>query len=190
MRAAYSPHLRRRALNALGSIQLEIGQYDEAEASFKRAAGSANTPGDRLGKAKTLENLGKAEQIQGNKRQALKQYQLALNELRSIGAWSRQVYVLNNLGLLAIDLNLNNRALEYLQLAEGTLSNSGGVGRVITYINLGYYYSRKQDYKLAEEYLNQGLNWAASNGDRVGEAKALAALGAIEIEQKNSKKGS
>lgn len=187
LNVVHNLHLRRRAFNALGSIQLEIGQYDQAFQSFNQAAGVANTVGDRIGKAKTLENLGKAYQIQGEKRQALKQYQLALNELRSIGAWNRQIYVLNNLGRLALDLGLSNRALEYLKSAEGSLSNSGGVGRVETYINLGYYYTKKKDYDLAIGYLEQGLNWASSNGDRIGEAKALRALGEIEMTQKNFK---
>jgi len=187
LNVAHNAHLRRRTFNALGLIQLEIGQYDEAFKSFSQAAGVANTVGDRVGKARTLENLGKVYQIQGNKRKALKQYQLALNELRSIGAWSRQVYVLNNLGRLALDLGLSNRALEYLKSAEDSLSSSGGVGRVITYINLGYYYSQKKDYEFAIDYLEQGLNWANTNGDRIGEAKALSALGEIEMAQRNFK---
>ena len=89
--------------------------------------------------------------------------------------------------MLATDLNLNNRALEYFQLAKGTLSNSGGVGRVITYINLGYYYSQRKKYDLAIDYLEQALSWARSNGDRIGEAKALSELGAIKIKQKDYK---
>jgi len=185
LNVAHNSHERRRAYNALGAVQLEIGLYDEARQTFEQAAGVANTSGDRIGKAKTLENLGRIYQLQGDKKQALKQYQWALNDLRSIGAWSRQVYVLNNLGLLAMDLGLQNRALEYFQSAEGTLSNSGGVGQVITYINLGYYYSQKQNYDLAVDYLERGLSWARSNGDRIGEAKALKGLGEIEFQRQN-----
>lgn len=181
LNVAHNPHARRRAFNALGSIQLEIGQYDQALETFEQAFSVPNIPGDRIGKAKTLENLGRAYQVTGDRNKALKQYQLALGELRSIGAWSRQVYILNNLGLLATDLGLNNRALEYFQLAEGTLSNSGGVGRVITYVNLGYYYSQRKDYDLATDYLELALGWARSNGDRIGEAKALSGLGAIQL---------
>ncbi|MEM8675397.1 MAG: CHAT domain-containing protein [Cyanobacteria bacterium P01_G01_bin.67] len=185
LNVAHNSAERRRAYNALGSIQLEIGQYNQALKTFEQAAGVANTSGDRLGKARTLENLGRVYQIQGNKRQALKQYQLALNSLRSIGAWSRQVYVLNNLGLLALDLGLTNRALEYFQSAEGSLSSSGRVGQVITYVNLGYYYSQQQNFDLAIEYLERALSWARSNGDRIGEAKALTGLGVIEFQQQN-----
>ncbi|MGL5831750.1 MAG: CHAT domain-containing protein, partial [Waterburya sp.] len=180
-----SPELRRRALNTLGSIQLEIGQYPEAKATFEQAAGVANTPEDTLGKAKTLENLGKVAQFQGDKKQALKYYQLALDNLRGVGAWSRQVLVLNNLGRLATDLGLDNRALEYFQTAEGTLSNSGGVGKVVTYINLGYFYSQKQESSLGINYLEAALDWASSQGDRLGEAKALAGLGEIQLQQQN-----
>ena len=185
LRVAHNPHLRRRAYNALGTMQLEIGQEVEALESFQQAYSVPNIPGDSVGKAQTLQNLGRVYQALGDKNQALKQYQWALGELRSIGAWSRQVYVLNNLGRLATDLGLNNRALEYFQNAEGTLSNSGGVGRVITYINLGYYYSQKQKYDLAQDYLERALSWARSNGDRIGEAKALSGLGAIEMQSQD-----
>ena len=183
-------HLRRRTYNALGSIELEIGQYDKALETFERADSVANTIGDRVGKAKTLENLGRAYQLAGDRRKALKQYQQALAELQAAGAWSRQVYVLNNLGLLATDLRLNNRALEYFKRAEATFSNSGGVGRVITYINLGYYYSQRKKYDLAIDYLERALSWAQSNGDRVGAAKALSGLGAIEMELEDYKSAS
>ena len=174
--------LRRRTFNALGSIQLEIGQYEQALKTFEQANSVVNATGDRIGQAKTLANLGKVYQLQGDRKKALKQYQQALGELRGAGAWSQQVYVLNNLGLLATDLQLNNRALEYFQLAEGTLSNSGGVGRVITYTNLGYFYGQRKKYDLAIDYLERALSWAISNGDRIGEAKALSGLGAIEME--------
>lgn len=190
LNVAGNSYLRRRAYNALGAVQLEIGQFAEAKTSFEQAAGVANTPGDYLGKAKTLENLGKVAQIAGNRRQALQQYQLALNELRRVGAWSRQVFVLNNLGLLAMDLGLSNRAREYFQSAEGTLSSSGGVGRVTTYLNLGHYYSHRKKYDLAEDYLVRALNWATSKGDRIGEAKALTGLGELEFQQANLKQAS
>ena len=183
LRVAAESNLRRRAYNTLGSIQMEIGQYAEAKARFKEAATVANTAGDYIGKAKTLENLGRVYQLEGNKPQALKQYQQALEDLRRLGAWDRQVFVLNNLGLLALDLGLKNRALEYFQSAEGTLSGSGGVGQVLTYINLGYYYAQQQKYDLATDYLERALDWATSKGDRLGEAKALAGLGEIELQQ-------
>ncbi|MEM8830634.1 MAG: CHAT domain-containing protein [Cyanobacteria bacterium P01_G01_bin.19] len=180
-------HLRRRTFNALGTIQLEIGQYSQALETFEKAQSVANTTGDRVGKAKTLENLGRAYQLLGNRNQALKYYQQALGDLRSIGAWSRQVYVLNNLGLLATDMGLSNRALEYFQNAEGSLSSSGGVGRVTTLSNLGYYYAQRKKYDLAIDYLERALSWANSNGDRIGEAKALSRLGAIEMELEDHK---
>ena len=184
LRITAEPSLRRRAYNTLGSIQMEIGQYSEAKATFQQAASVANTAGDDIGKAKTLENLGRVYQLEGNKRQALKQYQQALENLRRLGAWGRQVFVLNNLGLLTTDLGLKHRALEYFQSAESTLSSSGGVGQVLTYINLGNYYSQQQQYDLAIDYLERALDWAASKGDRLGESKALGSLGEIELQQK------
>jgi CHAT domain-containing protein/tetratricopeptide (TPR) repeat protein len=175
-------HLRRRVLNRLGTVQLELAQYDAALASFEQALGVPNIPGDRIGKAKTLENLGRAYQVFGERKQALKYYQQALEELRSLGAWGQQVFVLNHLGVLAGDLGLSNRALEYLQSAESTLSMSGGAGRVITLINLGNYYFRQGNLEKATEYLTDALNWARSNGDRIGETKALSSLGAIQLQ--------
>ncbi|MEL6493716.1 MAG: CHAT domain-containing tetratricopeptide repeat protein [Cyanobacteria bacterium J06623_7] len=190
LRVTATSALRRRAYNTLGSIQLEIGQYEEAKAAFQQAAGVANTTGDYIGKARTLENLGRAYQVSGNKALALKHYQQALGELRRLGAWSRQVFVLNNLGLLAMDLGLKHRALEYFQSAEGTLSSSGSVGQVLTYINLGYYYSEQKQYDLAIDYLERALSWATSKGDRLGEAKALAGLGDLELQQKQYRQAS
>jgi CHAT domain-containing protein/predicted negative regulator of RcsB-dependent stress response len=181
-------HLRRRVLNRLGTVQLELAQYDAALASFEQALGVPNIPGDRIGKAKTLENLGRAYQVFGERKQALKYYQQALEELRSLGAWGQQVFVLNHLGVLAGDLGLNNRALEYLQSAESTLSMSGGAGRVITLINLGNYYFRQGNLEKATEYLTDALNWARSNGDRIGETRALSSLGAIQLQSAQTSK--
>lgn len=180
--AASDLHLRRRALNALGTTNLEIGQYREAFNIYQQAANLPNISGDRLGKAKVLSNLGRAYRAVDDQKQALKHYQLALEEFRAIGAWSQQVLVLNNLGQLALDLGLKNRALEYLTEAEGRLSNTGGIGRVLTLNNLGYYYARQQNYRRATQYLEQALAWARSNGDRAGEAKALSVLGEINLQ--------
>ena len=173
-------HLKRRALNGIGTVNLELGQYEQALEIYQQAHNLPSPVGDRIGQAKTLANLGRAYRALGNKKQALKQYQLASDELRSIGAWGAQILVLNNLGRLALDLGLSNRALEYLQEAEGRLSSTG-VGRVTTLINLGYYFSEKQDYNRALDYLQQALAWARQNRDRSGEAKALSGLGAIEL---------
>ncbi|GAB4530333.1 MAG: CHAT domain-containing protein [Pleurocapsa sp.] len=185
MNSASDLHLKRRALNALGTISLELGQYPTALDIFQEAASLPNTVGDTIGKAQTLENLGRAYRELGNKKQALKYYQDALEQLRGIGAWSQQVFVLNHLGVLATDLGLSNRALEYFQDAEGRLSNTGGVGRVLTLTNLGYYYSQKQDYQKATDYLERALAWARQNGDRIGEAKARNGLGEIELRSGN-----
>lgn len=178
-------HLRRRALNALGTINLETGQYRQALNVYQQALNVPSIAGDRLGKAKVLANLGRAYRAVDDKKQALKQYQLALEEFRAIGAWSQQVFVLNNLGQLALDLGLKNRALEYLKDAEARLSSTGGVGRVITLNNLGYYYARQQDYDRASNYLEQALAWASKNGDSVGKAKALSGLGEIQFKSGN-----
>lgn len=181
-------NLKRKLLNTLGTAQLELGQNDAAKTSFESAFNLPNIPGDRLGKAQTLENLGISYQVLGDRNQALKYYQQAFEELRSIGAWGQQVFVLNRLGVLAADLGLNNRALEYLQNAEGTLSSSGGVGRVATLINLGNYYFRQKDLATATDYLTEALNWSRSNGDRIGETKALNSLGAIQLESQQTPK--
>jgi CHAT domain-containing protein len=82
-------------------------------------------------------------------------------------------------------LGSENRALEYLTQAESTLSSTGGVGRVTTLNNLGYYYARQQDYPRATNYLEQAIAWARKNGDRTGEAKALSVLGEINLESQN-----
>ncbi len=178
-------HLKRRALNALATINLEIGQYRQALNIYQQALNLPNTSGDRIGKAKVLSNLGRAYRAVDDQKQALKQYQLALDEFRAIGAWSQQVFVLNHLGRLALDLGLTNRALEYLTEAKGRLSSTGGVGRVVTLNNLGYYYFQKQDYDRATNYLEQALAWATKNGDSIGKAKALSSLGEIKLRSEN-----
>jgi CHAT domain-containing protein len=179
-------HLKRKLLNTLGTAQLELGQNEAAKISWENALNLPNISGDRLGKAQTLENLGRAYQVLGDRKIALKYYQQAFEELRAIGAWGQQVFVLNRLGVLAGELSLNNRALEYLQNAEATLSSSGGVGRVITLINLGNYYFRQKDAETATEYLTEALNWARSNGDRIGETKALSSLGEIQLQSQQT----
>jgi CHAT domain-containing protein len=178
-------HLRRRAFNAIGTIQLELAQNEAALTSFEQAASVPNISGDRVGKAKTLENLGRANHALGKRQIALKYYQEALNEVRSIGAWEQQVFVLNRLGQLAGSLGLKNRALEYLQQALGTVSSSGGVGRVLTLVNLGNFYQQQGDLVKAQEYLESALAWARSNGDRIGETKALSGLGMIQMRSGN-----
>ena len=181
--ASFDNNNRQLALQAIGDVQFELGQYLDARENYQWALG---TPGssDRLRQAQILVRLGQTQQVLGELDEAEMLYQQALRQIRGLGAWSQQVFALNFLGQVAAERGEPERALEFFEEARATFSSSGGVGRVLTLLNLAHFYRQQGDLKRAIEFFEDALQWAQSNGDRVGIVRARSGLGQSYLERR------
>ena len=188
LRATIDNQQRQVALQAIADIQFELGQYAEALETYQLALNAPGTGRDRLRRAQILVRLGQAQQVLGDLDRAESLYQEALGQIRGLGAWSQQVFALNFLGQLATERGEPERALAFFQEARGTFSSSGGVGRVETLLSLGHYYRQQGDRFRARDFFIDALNWARSNGDRIGVVRARSGLGQTYLEGGNGVK--
>ncbi|NJQ98439.1 MAG: tetratricopeptide repeat protein [Hydrococcus sp. CSU_1_8] len=62
-----------------------------------------------MGILRTLNNIGRVEQALGDSQAALKLYSQSLDIAKSLGDLNSQAIILNNLGLVALDLGLKTR---------------------------------------------------------------------------------
>ncbi|MEO0948901.1 MAG: CHAT domain-containing protein [Cyanobacteria bacterium J06641_5] len=174
---------RQLALQAIGDVQFELGQYRDARENYQWALGAPGSR-DRLRRAQIVVRLGQTQQVLGELDAAEDLYQQALGQIRGLGAWSQQVFALNFLGQVAAERGEPERALAFFEDARATFSSSGGVGRVLTLLNLAHFYRQQGDLKQAIEFFEEALQWAQSNGDRVGIVRARSGLGQSYLEQR------
>lgn len=182
-RSSLNADNRQIALQAIADIQFELGQYREALENYQFALGAPGSR-DRLRRAQILVRLGQTQQVLGDLDEAESLYQQALGQIRGLGAWGQQVFALNFLGQLAAERGDPDRALEFFQEARATFSSSGGVGQVLTLLNLGHFYRQQGDLERAQEFFEDALSWAQSNGDRIGIVRARSGLGQTYLEQR------
>jgi len=104
-----------RALNGLGVLHQGSGDIDLASQYYIQAKQRSEIAEDRLVGGDIELNMGIVANIQGDLEDALQHYELALKEYESIGHRSRLAKVLNNLGMLYIDLSQYERAYDTLE---------------------------------------------------------------------------
>ncbi len=187
-RAANDPFDRGWALQAIGDVQFNLGEYKQAQDYYQQALAIRRSVGDRLGAARTLSSLGLAYQELSQFEAALSSYQEALSIISGLGDSTGRVYLLNNLSRAYLKQGQTQPALDYLQQALATTRLINGTGRALTFTNLGNYYRQLQQYAQAIDFYEQALAWARKNGDRVGEAKALSGLGETLLESGQSER--
>jgi tetratricopeptide (TPR) repeat protein len=97
-RAAENRPAEGRALNNLGNAYKELGQLEEAVASYDQYLASCRETGDRNGEGLTLSNLGDAYEDLGRSEEAVVCYLDALAICRKTGQRVSEGVVLSNLG--------------------------------------------------------------------------------------------
>ncbi len=170
------------ALQAIGDVQFNLGEYKQAQNYYQQALALRRSVGDRLGAARTLSSLGLTYQELSQYDAAFSAYQEALSVISGLGDHTGRVYLLNNLGTAYLKQGQTQQALDYLQQALATTRLVNGTGRALTLTNLGNYHRQLKQYPQAIDFYEQALAWARKNGDRVEEAKALSGLGETLLE--------
>jgi putative nucleotidyltransferase with HDIG domain len=118
-----------RAMNGLAIIYMQQGKGEEAENQFRRAKELALIAGDLLTAGSTDHNLGALANIRGDLQSALQYYDSCFRSYEKLKSEQKMAGVLNNLGMLYIDLNQLADASVALHRA---LDLSRMVGDVVT----------------------------------------------------------
>jgi CHAT domain-containing protein len=175
------PESRRKSsiLNNIGRMHHELGEMEQAVASWRRALPLKRELDDRLGEASTLSNLGMASRYLGDLHEALTFYDQSLDVLRAAGARRLEGRALNNRGRLYDTLGMPDQALVDLEGAAALAEEIDdrplqaaaltGMGRILV---------RRGEPARALETLERARELRVEVGSDHGRAVTMVALAA------------
>ncbi len=169
------------ALNELGLLERQTGDFPAAAASHRRALELYRGLGDRLGQASALENLGRVQHETGDYTPAAASHQQALALYRDLGHQAGQASATTNLGNVQARTGDYPAAAASHQQALAMFRDIGHrLGQAVATGNLGTVQARTGDYPAAAASLSQALDMYRDLGDRRGQASATGNLGEVQ----------
>jgi tetratricopeptide (TPR) repeat protein len=169
----------------LGSISVDLGNMEEAEMYFIRCLDLADKLGYRKEKIGPLVNLATVYERNQDYKKAEEFYKKAL-ELTDSEDERNVIY--NNLGLLYLNKDEPDKAIEYIKksveidLKEGDKKRAGE-----HMLNLGLAYTLIGDLENAKKYLDEGLDLVKQTGNKFWEAMGYKYLGIYNSKAGNLK---
>jgi len=172
----------------LGNIKRKLGEYNLAYEYLFRALSLV----DRirvekefvLGEGELLNNIGSLYLDLGRFRLALEKFLTAYGTFEKIGNIPGKIEVLQNIGytyllLSPVDFQYFDSALYYYNLTKPLIKNKKD--EAIYYNNLGIFYEKKGEYKIARNNYKRAFNIYKISDDRIGMAKTLCNLGNLAV---------
>ncbi|WP_018349997.1 AfsR/SARP family transcriptional regulator [Longispora albida] len=164
-------------LNSLGTLQMELGNYAEAERVYLVALESRKRLGDPLRIAAAISNLAYTMEAQDRLDEARRLYQESLAVYRDNGLLRHAFHTLNNMGVLHGRLNRYTEALGYLQEGLAVAREEGHLQIQTSLLNnLGLVYEHFGQLDESARHFREALALNRSIGDLRGEAKSLGYL--------------
>ena len=183
------PGIQARALNRMGMVEQEKGEYQKALDDFNQALPifqRMNMP-DAIGL--TLTNIGGAWSSLGEAEKAVDSYNQALPLIRSTGDRDGEAVLLNNIGRIYQGLGDNQKAIEYYSQAAPLFIAAGDrITGVLLLDNLGAAYVEIGETQKALEVLNQVLSLQTGLPNRRSEALARINMGMAYHKQGDNQK--
>ncbi|WP_433393147.1 AfsR/SARP family transcriptional regulator [Micromonospora sp. KLBMP9576] len=172
------PLLRAHLHHALGGALAVTHDLDAAAGHLRLATGLYEREGDPGGAAGSLLGLGFVYETQGRYRDALTEYERALELARATRNTTLVVHALNNSADALVALDDIDAGLERLKTGR-ELAGEGGLRHHEAAIlsSIGALFVRKRAYAEALEYLHEGLALMRQSGFRTAEADTLARVG-------------
>jgi CHAT domain-containing protein/tetratricopeptide (TPR) repeat protein len=169
---------RGRAFNALGDLQVDLGQYSQALERYQRALAERRAIGDQPGIAQSLSSLGCVYRELRQYSDALQSFQDALALMRrQMPDRTTEMFVLNDLGQTYALMGKPQLALEHFQQALKVAQGEITTTYVQTLINMGRYYRKQGQPTQAIATYQQAIGLAKRIGDRASTGKAFVGLG-------------
>jgi len=168
-------------LNALGTVEDILGNYEDAEQAFEKSLQLYQNSSDKWGLARVLINYGILHWEKGHYDQAKIYYQQSLQLCEQFKDQWGIARAYNNLGGVAYARNEYQEANDWYQKsleAYEIIGNWWAKSNVLN--NLGAVANGLKDYETAKHFHKQNIDWCEQMGDQEGIAYALKNLGDIE----------
>lgn len=168
--------------NALGVGYARLGQIDDAEEQYRKAAELRRTLGDRRGLASSLRNLAQLAMVRGQLDDAQAQLKEAGALFEQLGDRGGAAAVDNELGLLAEERGNYVEALAaYKRALRGRESANDPHGTAESLNNIGFAHYQLGDYDNARVFWQQARDAFLSLDDHNGMVRADQNLGLLDL---------
>jgi len=168
------------ALNNLGNVHWQLGDYGQAADDYRGALALRRATGDRAGEAAALNNLGVIEWHLGHYEASAAYYAQALpihhetaNRVGAATTLANLARVYQRIGRVGEVLDLQQQALAIFREIGDRSSEANSLS------SLGTYYRRQRQDEVALDYYQQAIAMQLELGDRIGEADSLTCIAVI-----------
>jgi len=176
-------------LNTLGSINLTLGNFEEATNFFQNSLKLHKSVDNKKGESMALDNIGKMYKQSYNLDKALQYYNESLVISKSINDTINIINTLINTGNIYNFRFKTDKALDYylegLKLSE-TINDQRS--KALIYINLGHNYTIRKDYDKAVYYLKESIAISKAIGNKLLQAGGLQTLAQNYFQEKKFNK--
>lgn len=172
-----------RKLFIAGRIFQEKDQIEKAIECYKKAAKACRKDGNKIGEARSLNNLAMTLVAYGKNEEAIQKYQQALKLARNSGLKSGIANNLLNVGALYGRIGRISEAIENFKesfIVYKELNDKKGMSKALS--NLGNTYHEMGDLKQALSSNEESLVLAKEIGDRSTQANIITHLATIQME--------
>jgi tetratricopeptide (TPR) repeat protein len=167
---------RAAALAVLGEMTSELGDYAAAQNILTDAVPMARRSGNQTVLCRTLYALGDVDWRLGKLDEARVAVDESLRLARELGDLTRELFALNRLGTVYIQVDLAEAERLYAEVYKRAAA-AGNRERAMTALNnLGEVVRERQDYTLARDYFQQALTLAREVGAQDAVAMCLSNL--------------
>ena len=182
-----SPFDYSNALGEIGSIYIELSEFDKALEIIEQAYEFNEKTGHVTGMAANLQDIGLIYQKQGKNGLSKEKLMQSISIYKRLGNIRSVASVSQNLGVLEQNVDLDN-ALKLFNLAWKLQAGLDDIpGMIRTEYHIGLVNVRKGDLLEAMKWTTQSLEHSDSISDKHGKAYALALLAHINSLNGNSK---
>jgi tetratricopeptide (TPR) repeat protein len=162
----------------LAHAHMQMGAYEEADPSYRRALDLFRELGDRANEAVVLNGLAGMLEKQERYPEALAVALDALRMLKAVGHWWTQATLENGVGWLYAHLGQYDRALTHCQRALSLHRDSGHRGGTAdTLDSIAYVYLHLGDIGQAKAHYTKAIEAYREIGAPFGEGNSLRGLG-------------
>ncbi|MEM6256241.1 MAG: tetratricopeptide repeat protein, partial [Cyanobacteria bacterium P01_D01_bin.156] len=163
-----------------GIEQAKRSDWQAALATWQQTLAIYQNIGDRVGEAKTLNNIGIVNRLLGNYPEALDYYARSLVVTQEIGDRATEAKTLNNIGIVNRSLGNYAEALDYYAQSLVITQEIGDRDvEAQTLNNIGVVNHLLGNYPEALDYYAQSLAIKQEIGDRASEAPTLNNIGEV-----------
>ncbi|SYZ72319.1 hypothetical protein TRIP_C20434 [Candidatus Zixiibacteriota bacterium] len=152
-----------KSLRNLGVIYIEMGEFDDAESSYKEAIQIALVNDQYILYADLNNNLGAIRNMKGDWEGALESYHLAKEVYEREREVRKAAYTVNNIGITFLEQEQYGRALKYFVAAVRTAESIKDASLcLILSINLTDLYLKRGEIDEAKRYCSNAETYLAT----------------------------